>query len=121
MQQILGRLNQTPGIVGSFIVGSDGMLVASDVSWIMDEEAVGALASSIINTVDRASLSIDQGPLRSVALETNENKLFFSPTRIGYLVTIATQEANLGLIRLEMENAVDELNESAGSSKPNLS
>ncbi len=112
MQQILMRMNQTPGIVGSFVVGADGMLVASDVSWVMNEESVGALASAIINTVERASSQIDQGPLKSVAIETDGNKLFFSPTRLGYLVTIATQQANVGLVRLEMENAVDLLNAS---------
>lgn len=114
MQQILKQLNQTPGIAGSFVVGADGMLVISEVAWTMDEESVGALASAVINTIERASGKIGQGPLKSAAIETDQNKLFFSPTRIGYLVTIATEQANLGLVRLEMGHAVQALNESAG-------
>ena len=110
MQQILRALNQTPGVIGSFIVGIDGMLVVSEMNWHIDENTVGALASGIINTVEKASTQLDQGPLQSVAIESTMNKLFFSPTKSGYLVTVTEKQANLGLVRLEMKNAVEQLN-----------
>jgi len=111
MQKTLNRLCQAPGVTGSFIVGGDGMIVATNVSSQIDEEEVGALASSIVNTVVKASAHLNQGALRSVVLETETGRLFFSPSKVGYLVTVASNDANLGMLRLEMNSAVRDLNE----------
>jgi len=110
MQQTLEQLNQTPGIVGSFIVGDDGMIVQANMSAGIDVDVVGALASAILKTAGKAVERLRQGPLRSVVLETERNKMFFFPTKLGYLATIASSDANLGLVRLEMKSAVAKLN-----------
>ncbi|OPZ18149.1 MAG: Roadblock/LC7 domain protein [candidate division BRC1 bacterium ADurb.BinA364] len=106
MQHILSKLNQTPGVIGSFIVDEGGMIVVAAAGDHFDDEVVGALASAVSNIVERSSALLDLGEAKSFVLETERAKLFFSPSRKGYLVTMAEREANVGLLRMEMKTAV---------------
>jgi predicted regulator of Ras-like GTPase activity (Roadblock/LC7/MglB family) len=109
MDRILAELNKTPGVIGSFVVGADGMIVASDYNSEINDEVMGALTSSIINSTEKATKKMEQGDLVSFIVETDSNKLFFNSTRSGYLVCVAAPEANLGLIRIEMRTAKEKL------------
>lgn len=112
MERTLAELNKTPGVIGSFVVAADGIIVASDFQSDLDDELMGALTSSIINSTEKASKKMDQGDLVSFILETDRNKLFFNVTRTGFLVCVAAPEANIGLIRVEMRAAAERLNSS---------
>ncbi len=54
MFQILEELNKTVGINGSMIVGKDGIVIAADLNTNLQDEAVGALAASIVYTVKKS-------------------------------------------------------------------
>ena len=110
MERILAELNKTPGIIGSFVVAADGIIVASDFASEINDELMGALTSSIINATEKATKKMEQGELVSFIVETEANKLFFHSTRSGFLVCVANPEANLGLIRVEMRAAAEKLN-----------
>ncbi len=53
---------------------------------------------------------MEQGELVSFIVETDTNKIFFNSSRSGFLVSLATPDANLGLIRVEMRTATEKLN-----------
>ena len=110
MERTLAELNKTPGVVGSFVVGADGIIVASDFTSELNDEMMGALTSSIINSTEKATKKMEQGELVSFIIETDRNKLFFNSTRSGFLVCVARQDANLGLVRVEMRAASERLN-----------
>lgn len=110
MERTLSELNKTPGIIGSFVVAADGIIVASDFTSEIDDEMMGALTSSIINSTEKATKKMEQGDLVSFIVETDRNKIFFNATRSGFLVCVARSEANLGLIRVEMRSASERLN-----------
>ncbi len=110
MERILAELNKTLGVVGSFIVAPDGIIVASDFASELNDDMMGALTSSIINSTEKATKKMEQGELVSFIIETDTNKLFFNSTRVGYLVCVANPEANLGLVRVEMRDAAEKLN-----------
>jgi predicted regulator of Ras-like GTPase activity (Roadblock/LC7/MglB family) len=109
MERILAELNKTPGVTGSFVVGADGIIVASDFASEINDEVMGALTSSIINSTEKATKKMEQGELVSFIVETDSNKMFFNSTRSGFLVCVASPEANLGLIRIEMRTAKEKL------------
>jgi len=100
MERTLSEINKTPGVIGSFVVASDGIIVASDFATELNDEMMGALTSSIINSTEKATRKMDQGDLVSFIVETDRNKLFFNGTRSGFLVCVASPEANLGLSAL---------------------
>ena len=110
MERTLAELNKTPGVVGSFIVAADGIIVASDFDNDLDDEMMGALTSSIINTTEKATKKMERGELVSFIIETEMNKIFFNTTRTGFLVSVAESDANIGLIRVELRAAAERLN-----------
>lgn len=114
MERILAEINKTPGVIGSFVVASDGIIVASDFATELNDEMMGALTSSIINSAEKAVKKMEQGDLVSFIVETEASKMFFHSTRTGFLVCIAGPETNLGLVRVEMRSTAEKLNASMG-------
>lgn len=110
MERTLAELNKTPGVIGSFVVAADGIIVASDFTTELNDEMMGALTSSIINSTEKATKKMEQGDLVSFIVETDRNKLFFNSTRSGFLVCVSRSDANLGLVRVEMRTASEKLN-----------
>jgi len=109
MEHILGEFNKTPDVVGSCVVAEDGIIVASDLQSEIDAEMIGALISSIIRASRQTVDKMEYGDLKNFMLEAEKNKLFFSKCKFGFLVVVTGTEANLGLIRVEVKNAVKKL------------
>lgn len=105
MYQILEELNKTSGITGSLLVGSDGIIIAADLDARFQDETVGALAASIVSTVDKSLEKLQSTPFRQVTIEAKNGKLFLADVGIGVLVVTTEPEVNMGLVRLEIKNA----------------
>ncbi len=109
MYQILEGLNKTSGIIGSMLVGNDGIVIAADLDTQFDEEAIGALASSITTNIQKSLERLKSKPFAQVSIEAENAKLFFCDATIGVLVVVAEPEVNIGLVRLEIKNAISKL------------
>lgn len=109
MYQILEDLNKTSGITGSMIVGRDGMVIAADLHTSFEEEAIGALAASITSNIQKSMERLQQASLSQVTIEAASGKLFFSDAQVGILVVTAETDVNIGLIRLEIKNAISRI------------
>lgn len=110
MYQILEALNKTSGITGSMVVGNDGIVIASDLNTQIEEETIGALAASITSNIQKSLERMESAPLKQVTIEADNAKLFFYDARVGILVVIAEPGVNIGLVRLEVKNAISRLN-----------
>ncbi len=110
MYQILEELNKTSGITGSMVVGNDGIVIAADLNTQIEEETIGALAASITTNVQKSLQRMDATPLKQITIEADNAKLFFFDATVGILVVIAEPEVNIGLVRLEIKNAISKLN-----------
>lgn len=113
MELVLEDLNKTAGIVGSFVVDTDGIVVASDVSVGADIDTCSALVSALTNAADKTLSRMGGGALTSAFFEMEQWKIFLHATPVGHLVGLADPEANLGLIRLEMRQAAQRLTASS--------
>jgi uncharacterized protein len=110
MYQILEGLNKTSGITGCMVVGKDGIVIAADLNTQVDEEAIGALAASITSNIQKSLERLNTSPLTQVTIEADNAKMFFSDAAsIGLLVVIAEPDVNIGLVRLEIKNAIHRL------------
>ncbi len=105
MELILEELNKAAGVVGSFIVDSDGIVVASDVSISADAEQCSALVSALTNSAEKMLVRLGGGALTTAFFEMDQWKIFLQTTEVGYLVALAEPSATLGLIRLELNQA----------------
>ena len=109
MYQVLSDLNKTPGVTGSMVVGNDGIVIAADLDTGFEGETVGALAASITSNIQKSLDRLDTSPWGQVTIEADDAKLFFSDASIGILVVTTEKKVNIGLIRLEIKNAIDRL------------
>ena len=109
MREVLSELNKTSGITGSMLVGHDGIVIASDISNKYDSETIGALAGSISSTVAKSLERLHQTPLRQLTIEASQGKLFIAAAPVGYLVVTTEDKVNMGLIRLEIKNAISQI------------
>ncbi len=111
MYQVLEELNKTSGITGSMLVGDDGIVIAADLNTSFEEEAVGALAASITSNIQKSMNRLQQSLLAQVTIEAESGKLFFSSAKVGLLVVTAESDVNIGLIRLEIKNALSQIDQ----------
>lgn len=109
MYHILDELNKTPGITGSMVVGNDGIVIAADMETGFEGETVGALAASITSNIQKSLDRLRTSPLQQVTIEADDAKLFFTDAGLGILVVTAQKDVNIGLIRLEIKNAIGKL------------
>ncbi len=109
MYQVLSELNKTSGVTGSMVVGNDGIVIAADLATGFDSDAVGALAASITSNIQKSLERLETHPLNQVTIEAEEAKLFFSRADMGLLVVTTEKDVNIGLVRLEIRNAINKL------------
>ncbi len=109
MYQVLNELNKTPGVTGSMVVGNDGIVIAADLEAGFESETVGALAASITSNIQKSLDRLRTSPLSQVTIEADEAKLFFTDAGLGILVVTTEKNVNIGLIRLEIRNAIGRL------------
>lgn len=109
MREVLSELNKTSGITGSMLVGHDGIVIAADLNSKFDDETIGALAGSISSTVAKSLDRMNQTPLQQLTIEAEKGKMFIASTPVGYLVVTADPRVNIGLIRLEIKNAITQI------------
>lgn len=109
MYQVLADLNRTSGITGSMVVGEDGIIIAADMDAVDQDEAVGALAASITASVKKSLARLKHDDLAQVTIETEGGNLFLTASKPGILVVKTEEEVNIGLIRLEINNALNRL------------
>lgn len=109
MYQVLADLNRTSGITGSMVVGEDGIIIAADMDAVDQDEAVGALAASITASVRKSLERLKHDDLSQVTIETQGGNLFLTASKPGILVVKTEEDVNIGLVRLEINNALNRL------------
>ncbi|MFQ5454495.1 MAG: roadblock/LC7 domain-containing protein [Candidatus Zixiibacteriota bacterium] len=109
MYEVLDDLNKTTGITGSMVVGNDGIVIAADLDESFEGETIGALAASITTNIQKSLDRLKSSPLNQVTIEADEGKLFFTEAEPGILVVTTEKNINIGLIRLEIKNAITKL------------
>jgi predicted regulator of Ras-like GTPase activity (Roadblock/LC7/MglB family) len=109
MYEILEELNKTAGVTGSMIVGQDGIAIAADLDTQLQDEAVGAVAASIVSTVQKSMSRLSDDALKQIMVEASGGKLFLTDVGIGILAVTTEPQVNVGLIRLEIKNATEKV------------
>lgn len=109
MYKILEELNKTSGVNGSMIVGQDGIVIAADMQTQLQDEEVGAMAASIVSTVQKSISRLSPNALKQIIVEASGEKLFLTDVGIGILAVTTDPQVNVGLIKLEIKNATEKL------------
>ena len=107
----LDRVTRVRGVRGAMLVsGDDGLVVAEALMEGIRGNAVAALAASLATRLGRAMDAAGAGRQRFVHLAAERGKLLMMPAPDNLLlVTLADEHVNVGLARLEMQQALEEL------------
>jgi len=108
MREVLQELGAYPGVVGSLVATTDGMVVASHLNG-MDEEAAAALVSSLLTHT--VGLLTECGRPRMEHLEflASRGKIIVMDLNNAYLVVVTERHLDLNQGMLEIKSAAKAL------------
>ena len=96
MKEILEKLNQEVGIIGSMVITPDGMMVAAALGKGLEEDRVAAIVSSLLVSVRRCLLELrTPGCLGSCILNAEEGKILFFDMGNSFLVVVAKRDIEI--------------------------
>lgn len=110
MQEILTRINKIAGVRGCAVVGTDGLVIASDMAQRVVPEAMGASTASVSQTVFAALQKLEAGPLKRYLLQgTDGGALLWALECDAFVVVLLRKEANIGMVQVELKTMAEEI------------
>jgi predicted regulator of Ras-like GTPase activity (Roadblock/LC7/MglB family) len=92
MQKALESINRTKGVLGSAVVGNDGILIS-------------ALSATLADTGNKISQACGAGDVGQILLEGETGKVLILAVSLGWLIVLTSAQVNIGLVRVEMRQA----------------
>lgn len=111
MRKIVEDLNRVDGVIGSLLVGKDGLVVASTLLDTEDAEVLGAMSAAVYGEIDKATKRIGVGTLVDAIIDAREGSILLLEAKDLILVVITQRVVNLGLIKMEMRRAARRISE----------
>ena len=111
MRKIVEDLIRIDGVIGSLLVGKDGLVVSSTLLEDEDAEVLGAMSAAMFGSVAKAAERIGIGGLRDTIIEATEGSIQLIEAEDLILVVITERGVNLGMIRIEMRKAAKRVRE----------
>jgi len=102
--EILQDLNKVAGVKGCMVVTQDGIVVASALGSDLDQEAVAAVSSSLIQASRRAVEKLGHKMFRRFVQVSSWGRMVFIDIEIAYLVVITSQNIKLDVIVMEIDS-----------------
>lgn len=105
MHKALETINRTRGVLGSAVVGADGILIASEMADSQMADLVSALAASLSDMGAKLGEACGAGNVNQILLEGDSGKVLVLGVSLGWLVVLTAPNVNVGLVRVEMRQA----------------
>ena len=105
---MLAELRRLPDILGATIARRDGILIAHALPKSMDPKKIAAMAAAIVGTSEMAAVEMGLGSFTQSIVDTDVGKMMATGAgEEAILVTMLRNEANMGLVLLSVDKAVD--------------
>jgi uncharacterized protein len=111
MRKIVEDLIRVDGVIGSLLVGKDGLVVASTLLDSEDAEVLGAMSAAVYGEIDKSTKRIGVGTLVDAIIDAQEGSILLLEAKDLILVVITQRMVNLGLIKMEMRRAARRISE----------
>lgn len=111
LNRILRQLQSgTPEIEAGALISEDGLMIASALPQHVDEMRVAGMSSTLLSLGTRAATELERGALQQVLIRGADGYVVMMGAASGtMLLVLATHEAKLGLIFLDMNRAIKEI------------
>ena len=110
---VLNQIQRVEGVSSILVVDREGLLIAETGSRSNNGAPVEKLASAFAVAIHNFEQSAgDIGDVEQVIVEKeNEDKLMMWVNEKYILAVVTEKQANLGMVRMEMREAIESLNE----------
>ncbi len=115
MEEILEIINRVQGVMGSAVLTSDGNAIAADFREGIRMDGVLSSIAQVGAACERATGSAGRGAFYRATVSGDAGRLLIYGIQGGFLAVFADRSANIGLLRLSIERAV---NQAQGESAP---
>lgn len=107
----LGALQSlTPELEAAAVISVEGLMIASSLPESIAEDRMAAMSAAMLALGERIAKDLDRGELHQVYIKGGDGYvLLMSVDERAVLATLANLEAKLGLVILDMQEAVADL------------
>jgi predicted regulator of Ras-like GTPase activity (Roadblock/LC7/MglB family) len=99
-----------PHVEATAVVSTDGLVIASRLPDLVEEDRVGAMGAAILSISSRSGAELDRGEMRRVLIEgTNGFLLIRSIGDLAILVVLVDKKVRLGMLFYEVRRCVEQL------------
>ena len=101
---------QTPELEGAAVISVEGLMIASRLPEALPDDLMAAMAAAMLALGERIANDLGRGQLSQVYIKgENGYVLLMAVNESAVLTAIASEEAKLGLVFLDMQQAVADL------------
>jgi uncharacterized protein len=111
MRHIVEDLIRVDGVIGSLLVGRDGLVIASTLLDEEDAEVLGAMSAAVFGEIDKATKRIGIGILVDAIIDAKDGSILLLEAREMILTVVTQRMVNLGLVKMEMRRAAKRISE----------
>ena len=108
--KVLDTMTRQRGVSACLVVATeDGIAIDSNLQFGQDGNRVAALAASLYRKARQSAYAAGLGETGFMQMEADEGRLCMLGGNELILVVVADRDANVGLIRVEMRRAAEQL------------
>ncbi|WP_457569892.1 roadblock/LC7 domain-containing protein [Desulfurobacterium sp.] len=119
LEDVLSSLADSLGsdILGALVATPDGQVVVSTmVKGGLSAEKLAAMAAAVVGTSERLSKVVEAGDFQDALIRcSSQNILTKKAGRRAILVCVVKSNANVGLLNLEVEDAIERIQSVLGA------
>lgn len=109
-QRLRTLLDSTPEIEGAALVSDDGLIIASVLAPPAEEDRVAAMSAAMLSLGERIARELGRGQMEQVYIKGGNGFALLSAANPRTVLTImASSQARLGLLLLELRKVVADL------------
>lgn len=100
----------SPEVIGAAVVSIEGFIIAAIAPSEIDEELVGGMSAALLGVGERISGELMRATMEQTYVKSEKGYVILNAVgQEAVLVLLATKEAKLGLIFLELRRTIPEL------------
>lgn len=100
----------SPDIEATALISEDGLMIASALPAHLDETRIAGMSSTLLSLGTRAAVELDRGDVEDVLVRGREGFALMMSSGSGtLLLALATKQAKLGLLFLDLRRAVADI------------
>jgi predicted regulator of Ras-like GTPase activity (Roadblock/LC7/MglB family) len=102
--------SSSPDVEGCALISEDGLMIASALPQHIEETRVAGMTATLSSLGTRAATELERGDVQEVLVRGVEGYAVMMNASSGtLLLSLASKQAKLGLIFLDMRRAIDDL------------